>query len=684
MDKMENQIDIIDTINRITLARLGTFVKEKESLPPGVRQLLPVCKKEEVTEAESYYRRQINKIRQNQRIIPMERLCEICAYDPLVQRVLELSLVIYSYPQLKEFFRWMGKEDGVTLQLAVELFVEEGKKELSIGEQKRSYDLLRRILKSEDNFSPFFRKRFSMDERVYLYLLGENEREECLNFLVEENQEEDRSELWIHEKEGERLSEYMRDGVSLFHIQGEQGSGKRHLIRYVCKKCDFPLFIINGEQLCRLNPEEIREAVWRLRREILLSETAICISNIKEESKNKEGWRLSDLMKEIIHPLLETGYPVFVTSNPKVSLATQTYHFIGQIFLEPLNRLERFRLWEGFCYRYGIKGIDTKIISSKFYFHGQEIKKISERLAYLQEKEPLTEENVNRECKLFLTDDAMGTLKQEKSPQTLEELKLPQAQKDIIGHIVAHITYRYQVYDQWNLEKKYPYGKTVSALFTGPPGTGKTMAAHVIANMLNLPLYSVDLSQVVDKYIGETQKRLEEIFVAAEKSSSILFFDEADAIFGKRSEVNDSKDRYANAEVAYILQRMEQYDGVVIMASNLQKNIDEAFMRRIRYLVHFEMPGEEVRKELWKSCFPMETPQENIDFDFLAKTFEFSGGSIKNVVLNAVFMAAEEGTGVGMSQIIRSIKYEYIKQGKSIFIAEFGAYGYYLHGSQNG
>ena len=166
--------------------------------------------------------------------------------------------------------------------------------------------------------------------------------------------------------------------------------------------------------------------------------------------------------------------------------------------------------------------------------------------------------------------------------------------------------------------------------------------------------------------------------MAAEKSSSILFFDEADAIFGKRSEVSDSKDRYANAEVAYILQRMEQYDGVVIMASNLQKNIDEAFMRRIRYLVHFEMPEEDVRKELWKGCFTKETPMENIDFDFLAKTFEFSGGSIKNVVLNSVFLAAEEGTGVGMSQIIRSIRQEYVKQGKSVFVADFGPYGYYL------
>lgn len=166
------------------------------------------------------------------------------------------------------------------------------------------------------------------------------------------------------------------------------------------------------------------------------------------------------------------------------------------------------------------------------------------------------------------------------------------------------------MYDEWNLESRYSYGKNVSALFYGPPGTGKTMAVHVIANMLNLPLYRIDLSQVVDKYIGETEKRLEEIFNAAEKNNTVLFFDEADAIFGKRSDVHEAKDKYANTEVSYILQRIEQYDGIVILATNYRKNIDEAFMRRIRYVVEFSLPDARLRKELWKSSFSDEIPTE--------------------------------------------------------------------------
>lgn len=673
----------ISMVNTITLARLGNIFENREKLPYKVKELLPTNSKSEVELAEQFYRKQIEEVKSEGRIIPFERLCEICEYDHTTKRLLELSLAIYTYPQIKELFRWMGREEAVTLELVQELFLGNEEETLTYQKQKRSYKLLSRILKPIITGDSFLSHCFSMDERVYGYLLGDWQPEEELEIFLNPEPAVEEPQLWIHEKQAKELEEYFLSNVSLFQLRGEPGTGKRHLAHFVCEKYNFPLIEVNGKKLGYLEIGKLKEVIWKLKREILLQEAALCVYGIEQESKEGKGWQIEYLMEEVILPLLETDYPIFVCSDTKTNLTAATERFMGQILLEPLSRMERHELWKGFSVLWRLQGLEEEVLSSKFRLNASEIKKVAKRLSYWQEKEELTEERIHQECVLLMKDDAMGTLKKEKSPQTLEELKLPEAQKDIIRHIVSHITYRYQVYDQWNLEKKYPYGKTVSALFTGPPGTGKTMAAHVIANMLKLPLYSVDLSQVVDKYIGETQKRLEEIFMAAERSSSILFFDEADAIFGKRSEVNDSKDRYANAEVAYILQRMEQYDGVVIMASNLLKNIDEAFMRRIRYLVHFEMPDEKVRKELWMGCFPKETPQENIDFDFLAKTFEFSGGSIKNVVLNSVFLAAEEGTKVGMSQIIRSIKHEYIKQGKSVFVAEFGVYGYYLHGSQN-
>ncbi|MBQ3616473.1 MAG: ATP-binding protein [Anaerotignum sp.] len=240
--------------------------------------------------------------------------------------------------------------------------------------------------------------------------------------------------------------------------------------------------------------------------------------------------------------------------------------------------------------------------------------------------------------------------------------------------ICAQVEQRKKVLSDWNLQSRYSYGTSVSAIFSGPPGTGKTMAAHVMAGILGLELFKVDLSQIVDKYIGETEKRLEEVFQRAERSNMILFFDEADAIIGKRSETKEAKDKYANTEVAYLLQRMEEYDGIVILATNYSQNIDAAFMRRIRFTVHFPLPDEMTRKEIWQSAFAAETPVGYMDYDYLARQFEFSGGQIKNVVWNACFFAAQENSPVEMQHMVRAIQMELTKDKKVSFAEALGAY----------
>lgn len=672
---MENWINLQNTL---TLARLAGCFEDRKELPYRVSSLLPLNEKEEVERAEGFYLKKVNQARERGETVPFERLYEICEYDTIARDVLALTLAAFSFPQLYDLFRFLGYNDGITLELVLELHSMEKEEIPEFAEQKKTFERLKRILRPGEPKEAFFRTPFSMDERVYSYLSGENVMESCLDFLCRKQAGTGEDILWIHQKETGKLEEFLWDDVRLIQLAGPSGTGKRHLVRYVCRKIDLPVMEVDGSLLCSLKPEEREGAVWRIHREMLLLESAVCLYGIRGETKNDRGTDVQILMRQVLYPLLESGYPVFVCSEVAADVILASDLLTARIELEELNRNERIALWEGWLAHYGVMGIDTAVLSAKFRLNGREIQKAAGRLAFLSQKEKLTEDLISRECMLVLPNASMGNLKREKTSQTLEDLKLPEPQKKILQNISSHILYRHQVYDVWNLEKRYAYGKTVSALFTGPPGTGKTMAVHVLANMLSLPLYTVDLSQVIDKYIGETQKRLEEIFVIAEKSSSILFFDEADAIFGKRSEVNDSKDRYANAEVAYILQRMEKYDGIVILASNFQKNIDEAFMRRIRYLVHFEMPDEAIRKELWQSCFAKETPLDMVDFDYLAKTFEFSGGSIKNVALNAAFLAAEEGKKIGMPQIIRSIKHEYLKQGKSIFAADFGAYGVYL------
>jgi SpoVK/Ycf46/Vps4 family AAA+-type ATPase len=246
-----------------------------------------------------------------------------------------------------------------------------------------------------------------------------------------------------------------------------------------------------------------------------------------------------------------------------------------------------------------------------------------------------------------------------------DDIVLPEAQKDILREIAIQVKHRKKVYDDWGFAGTGSRGLGISAMFTGESGTGKTMAAEVLANELNLDLYRIDLSQVVNKYIGETEKNLKRIFDAAEGGGAILLFDEADALFGKRSEVKDSHDRYGNIEVSYLLQRMEAYRGLAILTTNMKNSLDKAFLRRIRFVVQFPFPGIAQRIEIWGKVFPYNTPTDNLDLEKLAK-FSLPGGNIRNIAMNAAFIAADENLPVGMSQILRAAKSEYNKLEKAM------------------
>ncbi|GAB4324320.1 MAG: ATP-binding protein [Dehalococcoidia bacterium] len=256
-----------------------------------------------------------------------------------------------------------------------------------------------------------------------------------------------------------------------------------------------------------------------------------------------------------------------------------------------------------------------------------------------------------------------------------DDIVLPADTRAQLKEMCAHIEHKHLVYDTWGFGKKLAMGKGLMALFAGNSGTGKTMAADVIAGTLGLDLYKIDLSTVVSKYIGETEKNLRTIFTEAEASNAVLLFDEADALFGKRSEVKDAHDRYANIETAYLLQRMEEYSGTVILATNLKMNLDEAFMRRMHFVVDFPMPDEAHRRRIWESTLPPELPRrDDIDFAFLARQFKISGGNIRNIVLAGAFLAAADGEPLGMAHLIRATRREFQKLGRMATEADFGAY----------
>jgi len=253
------------------------------------------------------------------------------------------------------------------------------------------------------------------------------------------------------------------------------------------------------------------------------------------------------------------------------------------------------------------------------------------------------------------------------------DLVVPPAQREILAQIVVHVRGRARVHEAWGFARKSARGLGIGVLFEGPSGTGKTMAAEVLAGDLELDLYRIDLSQVVSKYIGETEKNLKRVFDAAETGGAILLFDEADALFGKRSEVRDSHDRYANIEVSYLLQRMEAYRGLAILTTNAKDAIDQAFMRRLRFVVRFPFPDAAGRAEIWRRVFPAETPTAGLDPDVLSG-LNMAGGNIRNIALAAAFLAAEAGESVRMSHVAEAAQREFLKLGRPLTDTEVRAW----------
>ncbi len=288
-------------------------------------------------------------------------------------------------------------------------------------------------------------------------------------------------------------------------------------------------------------------------------------------------------------------------------------------------------------------------------------------LAETREDSTVTDDDIHNGLRATL-DSQLSTLGVRLSwSQTWDDLVLPEESIDEVREFISRIRHRRRVYEEWGFARKVAKGLGLSALFHGPPGTGKTMVAGIIANELALDLYQIDLSKIVSKYVGETEKNLAELFDAAESGHAILLFDEADSLFAKRTEVKSSVDRYANLEVNYLLQRMEQFSGITILTTNLDSSIDDAFRRRLSFRITFPMPEAEERIRLWQAMIPKEASIEpNINFDDIGEKYEMTGGYIKNAVLRAAFLAAADNSPITKSHLVRAANLEYAAMGKVI------------------
>lgn len=607
-----------------------------------------------------------------------------CHMHPVAVCALETCLTLQYSPELLKIVKVLGFPE-ITLELAMELEAagrgEEPVIDFKLAEEV--FSQISHVLCHEIGQMPFYRYPIWADERLMGYLMDSDTVDRQLSGIVSPYfWQEEPAPLLIGKEQAQIIAKALlphADGrQNLLQLTGQDGSGRKTLLRYAAHEAQLSVLFVDYSLLEDRGSDRQDDLIWRIFRESFFYEMGICYYNLENDNQELTVSDRKAFLHQCVEPLLGTETVLCINTRPQTELISILKPFLFKVDLPALNRDDRIAVWEGCVRKYGLK-MDCVSAAIKFKLTTQEICKAAQRLC-AEGCIQADSADVARVCMEVLEPAAHGNIKLVKSGYTLEDLKLPAEQKQQLYNICAHVWQRHKVYDKWNMESKYAYGRNVSALFAGPPGTGKTMAVHVLSDMLELPLYRIDLSRIVDKYIGETEKRLEEVFDVAEKNNAILFFDEADSIFGKRSEVNDSKDRYANTEVSYILQRMEEYDGIVILATNYKKNIDEAFMRRIRYMVEFPFPSEDMRRQIWESSFADKVPLEDIDFAYLARQFEFSGGSIKNIVLNAVFLAASQNHPVNMKDILQSVRAENMKMGKTMLMQDFAEYGALFEG----
>ena len=471
-------------------------------------------------------------------------------------------------------------------------------------------------------------------------------------------------------------------GKVVLNFFGPDGCGKKTTAQALCKKFGISILAVDcSEIISRDLPLET--TLLKASREATISGAALYLDNFSPVFEKED--KTYPIPNSIAQVIRDFPWLAFVaTQNPwNNEELLQESLFMGIGFSKPTYP-ERKLIWKSIILK--AKGvsisddIDLEMLANKFAFTPAQIidavnfaRNLS--LARSTDNAVLTMSDLSSSCRSVSNQGLVLLTKKIDPNYTWSDIVLPEKTIETLQDICNHVKNKQFVYHDWGFGKKFSLGKGLIVLFKGETGTGKTMASEVIANELDLDLYKIDLSSIVSKYIGETEKNLNKIFNEAESSNAILFFDEADALFGKRSEVKDAHDRYANVETNYLLQKMDEYEGIVILATNFQKNIDTAFTRRMNFIVDFPFPDSKHRIQIWKNSFPKEAVLEkDIDFKFLTNSIRLSGGNIKNIVVNSAFLAAQNSKCITMKDIIHAIKQEYQKMGKPVLKGEFGNY----------
>ena len=612
-----------------------------------------------------------------------ERYCvlqELCGDDPIALTAVELYLLALMEERTVELLReGLGLAEGLTIEAAGRIACP-GEETVDLAQRLRAaFDRVELLLQAEPG-RDWWKAPFRLDGRLAAWLSGDDTpaREiaaDCAVFRPDDVLPSAVLTGELSAQTAERLN--AEDGFSIVHVSGETGSGRRHFVRHTARAMRREVLCVSFDAVGE--DGVLLERPWRLvLRELLLSDCLLCLSGLDCPAEKRRA-RLPALLRRIEQTLKPLGRPVFLTTAPDVKVVPFLAAPVRTISVPTPTIPQSARLWRELAESRleGAEDFPAEGLAAKMTLTAGQITRIVELLRLSAPRGPWRERDIFRLCYQVLDDGRYENIRFVDAAYTWDDLRLEAPLITSLQAVCAQVEHQGLVLDEWGLRRRYPYGRCVSVLMSGPPGTGKTMTAQVLAAQLGLELYKVDLSQIVDKYIGETEKRLRQVFDQAEKSNMVLFFDEADALLGKRSEVKDAKDKYANTEVAYLLQRMEEYQGIVLMATNQAGSMDAAFVRRFRYHLVFTLPNEALRRAIWEDAL-RGIPQRGIQTDYLARQFRLSGAQIKNIALNGAYRAAADGGELHMDHLIRAVFQELQKEGKVMLASEFGEYGVML------
>ncbi|WP_171684451.1 ATP-binding protein [Paenibacillus planticolens] len=656
-----------------------------------------------IQETEIYIAQRLEESRKKGVFLPLSYAASVFVLSAIEERFVMLALAVELDRKYERIFGFLqddltNKTPVVSLALQVACSNPEEMRTARTTFVAPDGRLARFLLQREEQEirgQSLLSKPLVLDKRIVAFLLDSGELDPKLKPAVEMVYPDDElAPLLVQEDFQQRLRGFVHEALQApaaerkrlaFHLWGNAGAGKKLQVKHFSSHFNKPLLIANLADVL-LHAASFEETVSAIVREAILHQAVLCFTRLEALYPEEPDLAAQQRLGKFHDMLGSYGGMVFLLAGKYNRLNWKPKErLLLEHELQVPDEGGRERLWTAFARELGVSaGIDFRVMSGKFRFTpGQIYRALTLARGYSawqREPQAAAPEGLDTAA-LYKACYQQVQHKLERKATRIEpryqwgDIILPPEQKDQLRNACNQVKYRGVVYSDWGFEKKLAYGKGLSMLFAGPPGTGKTMSAQVVAGDLQLELYKVDLSQVISKYIGETEKNLHEIFEEAQLSNAVLFFDETDALFGKRSEVKDSHDKYANIETAYLLQKMEEYQGITVLATNLLNNIDEAFLRRINYVIKFPFPDSEYREKIWQSMFPPAAPlSADVDFKYLAQHYEIAGGNIKNVVLSSAFLAAEAGEPIRMPHIIKSIRHELQKSGKILARQEWEDY----------